>query len=165
MRTLALLDEAHDTTRFDCGNIELDTWLQHQALRAQLAGTARTYVWADERTVEAYVSIAPTQVTRAEVPRSMSGGYSLIPAYLIAKLAVDRSLHGRGLGAELLVDALEIIVTVADDAGGRLIVVDAIDDSAHSFYLHHDFQPIVGSRRLVMKVATARAALDPMRQP
>ena len=54
----------------------------------------------------------------------------------------------------------ERIVAAATNAGGRLIAVDALDDAAHRFYCHHDFQPIQGSRRLVMKIATARAALD-----
>jgi hypothetical protein len=43
--------------------------------------------------------------------------------------------------------------------------VDALDDAAHSFYRHHDFQPIQGSRRLVMKVATARAAVERAQSP
>jgi hypothetical protein len=60
----------------------------------------------------------------------------------------------------LLLDALERIVAAAADAGGRLIAVDALDEAAHRFYQHHDFQPIQGSRRLVMKIATARATLD-----
>jgi hypothetical protein len=46
------------------------------------------------------------------------------------------------------------------NAGGRLIAVEALDDAAHRFYRHHDFQPVQRSRRLVMKIATARAALD-----
>jgi hypothetical protein len=49
---------------------------------------------------------------------------------------------------------------LATNAGGRLIAVDALDDAAHRFHCQHDFQPINGSRRLVMKIATARAALD-----
>ena len=64
------------------------------------------------------------------------------------------------VGTQLLLDALERIVAAATNAGGRLIAVDALDDAAHGFYRHHHFQPIQGSRRLVMKIATARAALD-----
>lgn len=41
---------------------------------------------------------------------------------------------GTGLGSELLVDALERIVDAAQVGGGRLIVVDAIDDEARAFY-------------------------------
>lgn len=110
--------------------------------------------------VRAYYSIAPTQVAAEELPsRSLAGGYTVVPGYLLARLALDRALQGQGLGSELLIDALIRITDAASQAGGRLIVVDAIDDDAHGFYRHHDFQPVEGSRRLVMKVATARAAL------
>jgi len=79
---------------------------------------------------------------------------------LLAKLAVDRSIQGQGLGAALLVRALDTIVDAARRAGGRVVVVDAIDDTAKAFYEHHDFQSLPGhDRRLVMKLSTAAHAL------
>lgn len=153
------LGEHHDLARLDCGRDELDRWLLDEALRAQAAGAAHTTVWTkpDDTVVVAFYAIAPTQFMRVDLPsRSLSGGYSTIPGYLIARLALNRTLHGRGLGTHLLLDALERIVSAASDAGGRLIAVDALDDAAHRFYRHHDFQPIQGSRRLVMKISTAR---------
>ncbi len=157
------LGEHHDLAQLDCGRDELDRWLLHEALRAQAAGIAHTTVWTrpDDPVVVAFYAIAPTQLMRADLPsRSFSAGYSMIPGYLIARLALNRALHGQRLGTHLLLDALERIVVAATNAGGRLIAVDALDDAAHRFYRHHDFQPIQGSRRLVMKIATARAALD-----
>ncbi|MDQ1289638.1 MAG: hypothetical protein QG622_3204 [Actinomycetota bacterium] len=155
------LSPDHEVGAFRCGKPSLDSWLHGQASRAQAAGTARTYVWTqvDRPEVLAYYSIAPTQVTRAEVTRSLAGGYTIIPGYLLARLALDEHLHGQGLGSELLVNALERIVEAARSSGGRLIVVDAIDDDAHAFYRRHDFLPITGSMRLYLKVATAAAAL------
>jgi len=107
----------------------------------------------------AYYSVAPTQILREEITASQAGGFSTVPAYLLARLALDRTLRGQGLGTELLIDALQAIVDAANTGGGRLIIVDAIDDEAVTFYRHHNFQPIRGSvRRLVMKVTTARQA-------
>jgi len=139
----------------------LDDWLRGQARRAQEAGTARTYVWTkpDSPDVLAYYSLAPTQVIKVDVPRSLSGGYSTIPGYLLARLALDAGLHGQGLGAELLVDALSRIVEAAQAGGVRLIVVDAIDEQAKAFYRRHDFIPVEGTMRLYLKAATARTAL------
>jgi len=120
-------------------------------------------VWtrSDDLVVVAFYAIAPTQFLRTDLPsRSLSAGYSTIPGYLIARLALSQALHGQGLGTQLLLDALERIVAAATNAGGRLIAVDALDEAAHRFYRHHDFQPIQDSRRLVMKIATARATLD-----
>ena len=156
------LAEFHDGSRFHCGHESLDRWLRAEALRAHRAGIARTTVWVvpDAPAVVAYHAIAPTQVARVDLPsRSLSAGYSLVPGYLIGRLALDQSLHGQGLGSQLLLDAIERIVGAADRAGGRVIVVDAIDAAAHRFYTHHGFLPIEGSNRLVMKLSTARAIL------
>ncbi len=131
-------------------------------MRAHASGTAHTTVWTarDDPVVVAFYAIAPTQFARVDLPsRSLSAGYSQVPGYLIARLGLDSSLHGQGLGTQLLLDALERIVQAAADAGGRLIAVDAIDEEAHRFYHHHGFQPIEASNRLVMKVASARSAL------
>lgn len=156
------LTEDHDTSQFDSGNDSLDRWLAREALRAHRAGICRTTVWTspDDPVVVAYHAIAPTQVARIDLPsRSLSAGYTHVPGYLIGRLALRHTLHGQGLGTQLLLDALERIVEAADRAGGRVIVVDAIDDAAHRFYVHHGFHAIEGSNRLVMKLATAATIL------
>lgn len=156
------LDASHELARFHSGRDVLDRWLREQALRAERAGVSHTTVWTapDDPSVVAFYAIAPTRFARAELPsRALSAGYSVVPGYLIGRLALDRTLHGQGLGSQLLLDALERIVSAATDAGGRLIAVDALDDHAQSFYRHHAFQPIQGSSRLVMKVSTARSVL------
>ena len=152
----------HVTSAFHCGNDTLDHWLQHEALRTHRAGISRTTAWTakDADDVRAYHAIAPTQIARTDLPgRSLSGGYSLVPGYLIGRLALDTTLRGHGLGTQLLLDALERIVEAADRAGGRVIVVDAIDDAAHRFYSRHGFRAVEHSNRLVMKLATAAAIL------
>lgn len=162
------LSERHNLSAFSCGVESLDIWLRTHAVRAGRADTARTYVWTEpgSLTVVAYYAIAPTQVRRGDVSRAMTGGISVIPGYLLARLAIDRSLRGRGLGGQLLRDALEVIVSAAAQAAGRLIVVDAIDDVAAAFYRHYDFRPVAGNpRRLVMKITTARQALSPTVPP
>lgn len=45
-------------------------------------------------------------------------------------------------------------------AGGKLIVVDAIDSNAAAFYRHYDFEPPPNRPdRFVMKLSTAARAL------
>jgi hypothetical protein len=52
------------------------------------------------------------------------------------------------------------IVEAARRAGGRLVVVDAIDNAARRFYQRHDFEPLSGDEsRLVLKLSTAARAL------
>jgi GNAT superfamily N-acetyltransferase len=157
-----VLGDSHRIDDLGCGKQSLDSWLREQSRRAQSAGIARTYVWTRPGSpdVLAYYAIAPTQVKRADLPRAAPpGGYSTIPGYLLARLALAASLHGQGLGGELLVDALGRIVGAARISAGRLIVVDALDHDAHAFYRRYDFIPVDGSNRLYVKVATAEAVL------
>ncbi len=80
----------------------------------------------------------------------------IVPAILLAKLALDREFHGSGVGSELLVRALATIVVVARKAGGKLVVVDAVDEHAIAFYVDHDFVPLrENEHRLVAKISTA----------
>jgi GNAT superfamily N-acetyltransferase len=149
----------HDASAFNSGVASLDQWLRGHALRAEAQDTARTYVWvqAGDRRIRAYFSIAPTQVLREGLPRSASGGHSVIPGYLLGRLALDADLQHQGFGGQLLIDALTRIVRAADGAAGRLIVVDAISPEAVAFYEHYGFRRIDGSNRLFLKMATVRA--------
>lgn len=157
------LDEHHRLDEFDCGDDSLNRWLIHNARRADLQDTARVYVWTgpgDDRVV-AYFAITPTRVSRDDEGISKSAAVlDQVPGYMIAKLAVDRSIQRQGNGTDLLFDAIGRIVGAAELGGGRLIVVDAIDDSAHAFYRKCDFIPVTSNpHRLYMKIATARRVL------
>ncbi len=158
------LCEDHITSEFDCGQESLNQWLADQAMRAERAGVSATTVWtpAGEQRVVAYYSITPTVVRRDEQPtRAMAGGYTSVPGYLLGRRVLDRGLHGQGHASQLLIDAIERIVSAAALVGGRVILVDAIDEAAATFYEHHDFTRIIETKRLVMKIATARRALLP----
>ena len=149
-----------DVATFECGHGELDNWLQKHAVGAVGQGT-RTYLLMARKVVVGYFAIAPHYLARDDAPKRLGrGAPDRIPAILLAKLALDRSRQGQGLGAELLLAALGVIVGAARAAGGRVVVVDAIDDGAAAFYRHHDFTPLPGDpRRLVLKISSAAKAL------
>ncbi len=66
---------------------------------------------------------------------------------------------GTGLGGQLLIDALETVTAAANVAGGRLVVVDAIDERAHGFYARYGFTPIAGSMRLFARIDAVSASI------
>ena len=104
----------HDLPAFDCGNAELDEWLRRHARTATGQGT-RTYLLVDDAgSVVGYFSIAPHFLGRDDAPRRLArGAPEQIPSILLAKLALDSSIQGQGLGSELLVFALDVVVTAA----------------------------------------------------
>lgn len=163
-RPLAPDDEV---TGFDCGSPPLNSWLTTSAARAHVQDIVRVYVWVDEdapHRVVAYAAVRPTRIAARSLTRGEAGGHTTVPAYLIARLALHRDLHGRGLGGELLFRMVEVCIDASRIGGGRVIVVDPIDDAATRFYERFGFGPTKGpDARLVMKVSTAEAALTPER--
>ncbi len=84
----------------------------------------------------------------------------MIPAILLARLALDRSLQGQRLGGALLAEALEIAVRGAANVGAAFVVVDALHDKAAKFYEHYDFIPCVPNPlRLVRKMSEIAAVV------
>ena len=57
----------------------------------------------------------------------------------------------------MLHDALSRAVAASQQAGGRYVVVDAIDDNARQFYEHHGFATTPRPDRLVRKVSDIEA--------
>jgi len=64
--------------------------------------------------VVGYFTLAPHVIGRAELSDKVGRGDLMrFPAILLARLALDASTKGQGLGAELLVDALSRAVGAA----------------------------------------------------
>ena len=59
---------------------------------------------------------------------------SPIPVVILARLAVDRSLQGKGFGTALIRDALLKTVRAADTIGLRAPLIHALDEDAAAFY-------------------------------
>jgi GNAT superfamily N-acetyltransferase len=150
------LDEGHTIADFSCGVVELDEWLKRSARTAAAKHVGRTYVWVGNGAsaeVLGYFTLAPHVVRRAEVPRRIGrGSPDSIPAILLARLALTRGLQGHGQGGRLLVDALQCALDAVALAGGRLVVVDAIDLRATGFYEHYGFTRLGEHQRLYRKV-------------
>lgn len=138
------LDASHDVDAFDCGKEPLDRFLQRHALVNQKAGSAQTYVVCrGEQRVAGYYSLAVGAVEHADAPGRVSKGLARhpIPVMLLARLAIDRSEQGKGLGKALLKDALLRTAQAADIAGIRALLVHAKDDEARAWYEQFDFEP------------------------
>lgn len=163
MLTSRPLDHArHTLAGFSCGEPSLDTWLRDSALGSDARGITRTFVWTarDTKQVIGYYSLMAHVLQRAALPRSIGRGSPHdIPAILVARLALDRSVHGQGLGGALLADALERSALAASNVGARFVVVDALYEQAGSFYAHQGFRRIPDTMRLVLKMSTVDAAV------
>jgi GNAT superfamily N-acetyltransferase len=64
-----------------------------------------------------------------------------VPVLVLGRLAVDRAWQGKGLGADLLSDAVLRAIGAAESIGVRAILVHAISDEAKTSYEKHGFAP------------------------
>ena len=130
-----------DLSTFDCGNPALTTWLRKFAWLNQQADSAKTYIAVRENRVAGYYALTAGSVLKCESPERIAKGLANHPVgvVLLARLAVDVTQEGKGLGKALLFDALKRIEEAADIVGVRAVMVHAIDDRARRFYEHFNF--------------------------
>lgn len=138
----APLEASHDLTAFDCGAPALNDYLRKYALVNHQNQSARTYVTRREDAVVGYYTLAAGSVSREETPARVAKGLARhpVPIILLARLAVDRSEQGKGLGTGLLKDALRRASQAADIIGCRAVLVHAKDHAARAFYERFGFE-------------------------
>ena len=82
-----------------------------------------------------------------------------IPVILLGRLAIDRSMQGRGLGGDLLRDAILRVLSAGEKIGARALLVHAISPQAKAFYERHGFKPSpVEPMTLMITLAEAQRA-------
>jgi GNAT superfamily N-acetyltransferase len=137
----------HDRSQFACGKDDLDRWIRQYAKQSEELGILHTYVAVPkgEGRVLGHFAIRTSEVQYARVPADevrRLPKYPL-PTILLSRLAVDRSVQGKGLGTDLLMAALAKSLRVSEVAGAYLVDVVAMDDDARNFYKRFDFRELV----------------------
>ncbi|MCI0523757.1 MAG: GNAT family N-acetyltransferase [Acidobacteria bacterium] len=159
-----LLTRSHDRNSFDCGVPELNEYLKRYAYQNQKKNAARTYVATRGDRVVGYYTLAYGSVGCDEAPPSVKAGLARypIPVILLARLAVDLTEKGQGLGAGLLKDALLRTLQAAEIAGLRAMLVHAKDNAAKSFYEKFGFEPSpIDAYHLFLKISEIQAGVIP----
>lgn len=124
----------HDLTDFDCGQPVLNDWLKQRALKNE-SRFSRTYVVCEGARVVGYFCISAGAVERQAAPGKLRrNAPDSVPVSVIGRLAVSRSHAGRGLGADLLADALRRIAVASQSIGIGAVLVQAKDEAAKRFY-------------------------------
>ncbi|WNJ82173.1 GNAT family N-acetyltransferase (plasmid) [Cedecea neteri] len=139
----APLSSDHQVAEFISGEVVLDDWLRQKSLKNQALGAARTFVVckAETKRVVGFYSLPTGSVNQVEATGNLRRNMpDPIPVIILARLAVDITFHGQGLGADLLHDAVLRCYRVAENIGVRAIMVHALTDEAKAFYIHHGFK-------------------------
>ena len=165
------LTAEHILTDFDCGNSELNSWLQDHALPMQRRDYSRVFVLCllSDSHVLGYFSLSAASMMRQEFSvTDQRKELRETPVILLGKLAVDLRVQGQGLATALLVQALDRAANVSISVGARYIAVDPIDDWARALYTRYGFSQGSGERmymRIKDMFATVAAASRREPQP
>ena len=161
----APIGKQHDRAAFDCGDADLNHYLQRYARQNHESGGAKCFVAVPSdapKRVLGFYTLSPASLEYARTPALAKKGLGRydVPVFRLGRLAVDRSLQGRGLGGALLWRAADRCIRVAEDVGGVALLIDAKNDRAARWYesygaLRLDDAPL----SLVLPLAVAADAL------
>jgi len=161
----------HALDRFSSGEHALDAWLTKHARSAAGVGSARTYVVTDAEQrgrVIGYHALTVAEISHADATPDVARRMPRhpIPAVLLARLAVDRSVQRRGLGAFLLRDAMMRAAAAAEAVGIRALLVHAASPAARAFYLRQGLAPSpTDDLHLMVSIKGIRAGMAAARRP
>ncbi len=155
----------HDRKAFDCGDAELNVFLQRYARQSHDLGASKTFLAvnnADGRTIHGFYSLAPASLTYARTPEILRRGLAQhdVPGFRLARLATHISVQGQGLGGQLLLAAGLRCLRVATEVGGVMLIIDAKSRRAAAWYASFGAVPLQDApQSLVMALSTLSAVL------
>lgn len=154
-----------DRTSFACGEHELDVWLRTQARQQEKRGNTRTFLALDldDDSLVGFYSTTTYRLALDEAAEAFGMGKRRypVPAVLLARLAVDQSRQGEGIGHQLLLHALHQFAEASRSIGFEVVVTHAINQDAAVFYRRSGFQPFLDhDLHLFMTVNDLRATFD-----
>jgi len=145
------LDRSHEREEFCCGKAPLDEFLRALVSQYEKRRLGRTYVAVlpTQKRVWGYYTLASGSFPFQNLPKGIAKKLPKhpVPVVHIGRLAVDQSIHGQGLGKELLKDAFQRCLALSDQLGVFAVEVLAIDAEARDFYLKYGFQSLPDNER------------------
>lgn len=157
-----LIGPRHDRQSFDCGQAELNAFLQRHARQNADRNLGVTHVAVPApgaSHILGYYTLLVRTVDRDVFPDAKKLPPTPIGVVLLGRLAVDRSAQGQGLGKLLLLRAIRQTERAARDIGIHALVLDALNEEARQWYLglRFGFKELLDDpRHLYLPVATIR---------
>lgn len=140
------LQKQHDRQAFSCGEPSLDDWFRHRASQDVRRDLAQVFVAVDDPLgIVGFYSLSAFSFQLDDLPEDLARKlprYDAIPAALIGRLARDLRMRGQRVGDVLLADAIARVLDARERLGVYAIVVDALSETAKSFYVSFGFTPL-----------------------
>ena len=137
--------KSHDRAAFDCGDAQMNDFLRRFARQSHEQNAAKTFCAIEgSQRILGFYTLAPSAVAHDAVPAGMTRGLARheVPGFKLARLAVDLSVSGQGLGGQLLAAAALRCLRLAGEGGGILLIIDAKSDRAARWYRSYGAEPL-----------------------
>lgn len=153
------LGPGHERASFNCGEPSLDAYIRRQASQDVRRRVAQTFValGKEPQEIAGYYTVSAASFEKEEMPPEMAKRlpHYPVPAAVLGRLAIAQQHQGSGLGEALLIDAIKRVLHASDTIGVYAIIVDALNDSACSFYKRYGFLSFSSnSNRLFLPLLT-----------
>jgi len=158
--------KVHDRDSFDCGELQLNSFLQTQAAKHMAVGISRTLLLPATNTLPdgtlpicSFYTIAPGSIERETLSNDLAKKlpHYPVPVFLLAQLAVDVHCHSQGLGKITLIKALENLWEINFNMRAYAVIVDCLNENAEHFYQKFGFKFLCshnGRKRLYIPMKT-----------
>lgn len=164
------IDKQHDRKGFDCGQEDLNHFLQNFARQSHERGAAKTFVAVDNvdsKTIHGFYTLSPASVSYGRLPevaRRGLGKYD-VGAFRLVRLASHINLQGQGLGGKLILAAGRRCLRVAEEVGGTALLIDAKDARVAAWYKSYGAMELVDAPlSLMLPLNVIKAAIDAAKQ-
>ncbi len=148
---VALNKAIHDRNSFDCGEIQLNSFIQKQAAKHMRVGISKTMILPDTTSIEnnkckicAFYTIAPSSIKKESLPAKLAKKlpHYPVPVFLLAQMAIHIDHQRKGLGKVTLIKALEYLWQINSHMTAYAIVVDCLNSDVEQFYKKYGFKTL-----------------------
>ena len=159
------LDKAvYDRASFNCGEAELNVFLQTQAAKHMKVGISKTMLLpafvplsGGKYPICAFYTIAPSSIRKDTLPKALAKKlpHYPVPVFLLTQMAVHLKYHGQGLGKITLIKALEYVWEINHKMRAFAVIVDCLNKNAEQFYSKYGFKTLChhnGKTRMFMSM-------------
>lgn len=153
------LGDQHNRAAFSCGVEALDQYFCGDPIRQDMSRKlAAAFVMTHDRTaVAGFYTLSSLSIAGADLPEKLAKRLPSrlpIPATLLGRMGIHVNWKGKGLGTDLLMDALYRALQATQAVASWAVVVDA-KEGVREFYLKHEFIPFPASpSRLFLSMKT-----------
>lgn len=143
----------------------MNEFLRRYARKSHELGGAKTFLAiedGDGKTILGYYSLSPASVAYGRAPESLTRGLARhdVPAFRLARLAVDRRFQGQGLGGQLLLAAGRRCLLASLEVGGVALLIDAKNEKVAGWYASYGALPLLDAPlSLLLPLKTIESAL------